>query len=48
VITVASYAPAARYELSRDPSGEELQKISRQIATDLSALVNANRLTLAQ
>ena len=48
VITVTSYAPAARYELSRDPSGEELQKISRQIAADLSALVNANRLSLAQ
>lgn len=48
VITVTSYAPAARYELSRDPSGEELQKISRQIAADLGALVTANRLTLAQ
>jgi uncharacterized protein DUF4410 len=48
VITVTSYAPAARYELSRDPSGEELQKISKQIAADLGALVNANRLTLAQ
>ena len=48
VITVTSYAPAARYELSRDPSGEELQKVSEQIAADLSALVSANRLTLSQ
>jgi Domain of unknown function (DUF4410) len=48
VITVTSYAPAARYELSRDPSGEELQKISKRIAADLSALVSANGLTLAQ
>lgn len=48
VITVTSYAPAARYELSRDPTGEELQKVSRQIAADLSALVSANRLSLAQ
>lgn len=48
VITVTSYAPAARYELSRDPSGEELQKISKQIAADLGALVSANRLTMAQ
>jgi len=48
VITVTSYAPAARYELSRDPSSEELQKISKQIAADLSALVSANRLILAQ
>lgn len=48
VITVTSYAPAARYELSRDPSGEELQRISKQIAADLRALVSANRLSLAQ
>jgi hypothetical protein len=48
VITVTSYAPAARYEMSRDPSGGELQKVSKQIAADLSVLVSANRLTLAQ
>ena len=48
VITVTSYAPAARYELSRDASGEELQKVSKQIAADLGALVSANRLTLTQ
>lgn len=48
VITVTSYAPAARYEMSRDPSGEELEKISSRIAADLGALVNSNRLTLAQ
>ena len=48
VITVTSYAPAARFELGRDPSGEELQKIASQIAADLTALVNANRLSLAQ
>lgn len=48
VITVTSYAPAARYELSREASDEELQKVSKQIAADLSALVTVNRLTLAQ
>jgi hypothetical protein len=48
VITVTSYSPAARYELSRDASGEELQKVSRKIAADLGALVSANRLSLAQ
>lgn len=48
VITVTSFAPAARYELSRDPSGEELQKVSDQIAADLGALVASNRLTLGQ
>jgi hypothetical protein len=48
VITVTSYAPAARFELGRDPSGEELQKIAAQIVADLTALLNANRLSLAQ
>ncbi len=48
VITVTSYAPAERFELSRDPSGEELEKISNQIAADFTTLVNANRLSLAQ
>lgn len=48
VITVTSYSPAARYELSRDPSGEELEKVSKKIAADLSTLVSANRLSLTQ
>ena len=48
VITVTSYAPAARFELGRDPSGEELQEIATQIAANLTALVNANRLSLPQ
>ena len=48
VITVTSYAPAERFEVSRDPYGEELQKIAAQIAADLNALVSANHLTLAQ
>ncbi len=48
VITVTSYAPAARFELSRDPSGDELKKIARQIAADFTALVNVNRLSLRQ
>jgi hypothetical protein len=48
VITVTSYAPAARYELSRDPSGEELEKVAAKVASDFTALVTANRLSLAQ
>jgi len=31
-----------------DPSGEELQKVAAKVAADLSVLVNANRLSLAQ
>jgi hypothetical protein len=48
VITVTSYAPAERFEVSRDPSGEELRRISKQIAADFTALVSNNRLSLAQ
>ena len=44
VITVTSYAPAERFELSRDPSGDELKKVAAAIAADLTALFNANRL----
>ena len=47
VITVTSYAPAERFELSRDPSADELKKVAAKIAADLSAFVNANRLSLA-
>lgn len=48
VISVSSYVPAARYELSREPSEDELSKISADIAASLTVLVNANRLSLAQ
>jgi len=48
VITVTSYAPAARYELPRDPSGEELEKVAAKVASDFTALVAANRLSLSQ
>lgn len=48
VITVTSYAPAERFELSRDPSDDELKKMAAQIAADLTALVAANRFFLSQ
>ena len=47
VITVTSYAPAIRFELSREPSDEELNKISRQVAAGLTALLDSNRLSFA-
>ena len=46
VITVTSYAPAERFELSRDPSGDELKNVATKVAADLTALVSANRLSL--
>ena len=48
VITVTSYAPAARFELSRDPTDEEFTEIAKQIAADLTALLNANPLLRVQ
>jgi hypothetical protein len=48
VITVTSYSPAIRFELSREPSDEELNKISRQIAASLTSLLSANRLSFSQ
>ena len=48
VITVTSYAPAERFEVSRDPSDDELKKIAKQIAADFTALVSVNRLSFAQ
>jgi hypothetical protein len=48
VITVTSYAPAARFELSRDPTEDEFKKIATQIVADLTGLLNANPLLSAQ
>ena len=48
VITVTSYVPAERFELSRDPSGDELKSVATKVAADLTALVSANRLSLKQ
>ena len=46
MITVTSYAPAERFELSREPSGDELKDLATKVAADLTALVSANRLSL--
>lgn len=48
LITVTSYAPTERFEVSRDPSGEELKKVASKIAADLTALIKANPLSVAQ
>lgn len=48
IITVTSYVPAARFELSRDPTDDEFKKIATRIAADLTALLNANPLLSVQ
>jgi hypothetical protein len=44
VITVTSYSPAVRFELTKDPTDEEIKKIAAQITADLTSLLNANPL----
>jgi Domain of unknown function (DUF4410) len=48
VITVTSYAPVARFELDKHPTGEELKKIASEIAAGLTALLDANPTAVAQ
>ena len=48
IITVTSYAPAARFEMSSSPSDEEFEKIASEITADLTALLNSNPWVLAR
>ena len=48
VITVTPYSPAARFEIGKNPAGEEVKKIATQIAADFSALLSANSLMSTQ
>jgi hypothetical protein len=42
IITLNNYIPLAKYELNKNPSEEEVQKICKQIAASLVALLQAN------
>jgi hypothetical protein len=42
VITVTPYSPASRFELAKEPTDDELKKITTRIAADLTALLKAN------
>lgn len=42
IITVNNYIPMAKFELSKSPTEEEVQKISAQIVQSLSGLLQAN------
>ncbi len=42
VITLNNYIPLARYELDKNPSGEDVRKICAQIADSLTALLASN------
>jgi Domain of unknown function (DUF4410) len=42
IITVNNYIPMVKFELSKNPTEEEVQKISTQIVQNLSTLLQAN------
>jgi len=42
VITLNTYVPLAKYELDKNPTEEQVQKICAQAAANLTTLVNAN------
>ena len=42
VITVSSFSPVARFELDKNPSDDDLKKITGDIVADLNALLRAN------
>jgi Domain of unknown function (DUF4410) len=48
VITITSYSPAARFEMTRNPEDEDFRKIATEIVADLNALLNANPMAAAQ
>lgn len=46
LITLTSYAPLAKYEFSRDPTEDELQRATRDMVTQLTALLSRNGLAI--
>ena len=48
LISVSAYAPVGRYELDKDPTEDSLRRTARNIAGDLTRLLNANPLALEQ
>jgi hypothetical protein len=48
VITVTPFSPVARFELDKNPSDDDLKKITRDIVADLNALLRANPTVVSQ
>jgi hypothetical protein len=48
VITVTSFSPVARFEMDKNPSDDDLKKITGDIVTALSALLRANPAVVSQ
>lgn len=48
VITLSPYVPLTKYELGKDATDDDFQKIAAKIVSDLTALLNANPAAMAQ
>ena len=48
VTTVTSFSPVARFEMDKNPSDDDLKKITGDIVTGLSALLRANPTAVSQ
>jgi hypothetical protein len=48
LITLNTYIPMNKYEVSKDPTEEEVRKVCDRIASNLTALLNANAAAFAQ
>ena len=48
VITVTSFSPVARFEMTKNPADDDIQKITTALVGDLNALLNANEMGASQ
>jgi Domain of unknown function (DUF4410) len=46
VISISAYAPAAKFELDRNPTSEDLNKLAKSIAAQIDSLLRANPLAV--
>ena len=48
VITVTSFSPVARFEMTKNPGDDDIQKITTDLVRDLNSLLNANAMGASQ
>src|SRR6266481_810846 len=48
VITVTSFSPVARFEMTKNPEDDDIKKITTDLVADLNSLLNANAMGTSQ
>lgn len=48
IITVTSFSPVARFEMTKNPMDDDIQKITTDLVADLNALLNGNEMGASQ